>query len=67
LEQNLRRTVVPAVDWWREVRAMLYLKYAAGALGALLWSSGLIGQLHDLALTVKYLGISALMLVLALI
>jgi len=46
---------------------MLYLKYAAGALGALLWSSGLIGQLHDLALTVKYLGISALMLVLALI
>lgn len=46
---------------------MLYLKYVAGMVGAVLWSSGLIGQLHDLMLTAKYLGISALMLVLALI
>jgi hypothetical protein len=52
--------------WWRE-GVMLYLKYAAGAVGALLWGSGLVGQLPDLALTAKYLGISALMLVLALI
>ena len=46
---------------------MLYLKYAAGAICALLWGSGLVGQLPDLVLTAKYLGISALMIVLALI
>ena len=46
---------------------MLYLKYAAGAVGALLWGSGLVGQLPDLALTAKYVGISALMLILALL
>ena len=60
-------TVVSEAGWWREVRAMLYLKYAAGAVGALLWGSGLIGQLPDLALTAKYIGISALMIVLAFI
>jgi hypothetical protein len=46
---------------------MLYLKYLAGAVGAVLWGSGLVGQLGDLMLTIKYLGISALMLVLAII
>jgi hypothetical protein len=57
---------VLAVDRWRE-DVMLYLKYAAGAVGALLWGSGLVGQLPDLALTAKYVGISALMVVLALL
>ncbi len=46
---------------------MLYLKYGAAAVGAMLWGGGLIGQLPDLMLTLKYVGISALMLVLAII
>ena len=46
---------------------MLYLKYAAAAAGTLLWGSGLVGQLPDLVQTGKYLGISALMLVIALL
>jgi hypothetical protein len=46
---------------------MLYLKYGAAAIGTMLWGGGLIGQLPDLMLTVKYLGISALLVVLAII
>ena len=46
---------------------MLYLKYAGAAVGAVLWSVGLIDQLPDLVQTGKYLGISALMVVLAII
>lgn len=46
---------------------MFYLKYAAAAVGTLLWGSGLVGQLPDLLQTAKYVGISALMLVLALL
>ncbi len=46
---------------------MLYLKYLAAAAGAVLWGSGLIGQLPDLVQTAKYVGISALMVVLALL
>ena len=38
-----------------------------GMAVTLLWGSGLVGQLPDLMLTIKYLGISALMLVLAII
>lgn len=44
---------------------MLYLKYAGAAVGSVLWSLGLVDQLPDLVQTGKYLGISALMLVLA--
>ena len=48
---------------WR----MLYFKYGAAAIGTMLWGGGLIGQWPDLMLIVKYVGISALMLVLAII
>ena len=46
---------------------LLYLKYAAGAVASVLWSLGLIDQLPDLVQTGKYIGISALMIVLALL
>jgi hypothetical protein len=46
---------------------MLYLKYAAGAVASVLWSLGLIDQLPDLVQLSKYLGISALMVVLAIL
>jgi hypothetical protein len=46
---------------------MLYFKYGAAAIGTMLWGGGLIGQWPDLMLIVKYVGISALMLVLAII
>jgi hypothetical protein len=46
---------------------MFYFKYAAAAAGTLLWGSGLVGQLPDLLQTAKYVGISALMLLLALL
>jgi hypothetical protein len=45
--------------------AMLYLKYASAAVGSVLWSVGLLDQLPDLIQTGKYLGISALLVVLA--
>jgi hypothetical protein len=45
--------------------AMLYLKYAGAAVASVLWSVGLLDQLPDLLQTGKYLGISALIVVLA--
>ena len=44
---------------------MLYLKYASAAVASVLWSVGLLDQLPDLMQTTKYLGISALLVVLA--
>lgn len=44
---------------------MLYLKYAGAAVASVLWTFGLIDQLPDLMQIGKYLGISALMVVLA--
>ncbi len=44
---------------------MLYLKYGSAALGSVLWSLGLVDQMPDLIQAGKYLGISALMVVLA--
>ena len=46
---------------------MLYLKYAGAAVASVLWSVGLIDQLPDLLQATKYLGISALLVVLAFI
>jgi hypothetical protein len=46
---------------------MLYLKYAGAAVGSVLWSVGLLDQLPDLIQTGKYLGISALLVVAALL
>ena len=45
--------------------AMLYVKYASAAVASVLWSVGLLDQLPDLLQTGKYLGISALLVVLA--
>ena len=47
------------------VSAMLYLKYASAAVASVLWSVGLLDQLPDLIQAGKYLGISALLVVLA--
>jgi hypothetical protein len=44
---------------------MLYLKYAGAGVASVLWSVGLLDQLPDLLQTTKYLGISALLVVLA--
>ena len=44
---------------------LLYLKYASAAIASVLWSLGLVDQLPDLVQAGKYLGISALMVVLA--
>ena len=44
---------------------LLYLKYAGAAVATVLWSMGLIDQLPDIVQAGKYLGISALMVVLA--
>jgi hypothetical protein len=44
---------------------MLYLKYAGAGVAAVLWSLGLADQMPDLVQAGKYLGISVLMVVLA--
>jgi hypothetical protein len=68
VEQILPCTVLSAAPSAGQTSGvMLYLKYAAAAVGAVLWGSGLVGQLPDLLQTAKYLGISALMLVVALL
>jgi hypothetical protein len=46
---------------------MLYFKYGAAAAATIAWGGGLIGQWPDLVLTVKYLGVSALMLAVAIL
>jgi hypothetical protein len=45
----------------------LYLKYALIALGSVLWMLGLADQLPDLVQTAKYVGISLLMVAVAVI
>jgi hypothetical protein len=66
LERLLRfEVLVAAAAAERMYCVMLYLKYACAAVATVLWSLGLVNQLPDLVQTGKYLGISALMIVLA--
>lgn len=46
---------------------MLYLKYALIPIAAVAWFFGLADQLHDTMQTAKYVGISLLMVAVAMI
>ena len=45
----------------------LYFKYAFAAVATVLWTLGLIDQLPDMVQTAKYVGISLLMVAVAVI